>query len=172
MTLTLEQISAHIEIRQCLARYCRGVDRRDIKLLKSVYHPDATDNHGTFNGKAHDFAEYLMNEMKDSPGFGTHQVTITYIKLHGADSADTESYYLAHHPLIDAKTGERQLLHTGGRYIDHFERRNGEWKIARRLCTIDWSRRHLPGETWEIQSQFVKVGAVGEDPSYTQFDLG
>src|SRR5262245_17777267 len=37
-------------IQEVLARYCRGVDRADLELLRSVYHPDAIDNHGTFNG--------------------------------------------------------------------------------------------------------------------------
>jgi hypothetical protein len=27
----------------------------------------------------------------------------------------------------------------GGRYVDRLERRNGEWRIAVRRCTIEWS---------------------------------
>jgi len=42
--VNLEALSAHLEIRQALANYCRGVDRKDVALLKSVYHDDATDD--------------------------------------------------------------------------------------------------------------------------------
>ena len=35
------------EIHEVLMRYCRGIDRCDAELLHSVYHPDATDDHGT-----------------------------------------------------------------------------------------------------------------------------
>lgn len=45
--MTPGEISAHIEIQQVLFRYCRGVDRGDKELLRSVYHPGATDNHGS-----------------------------------------------------------------------------------------------------------------------------
>ena len=36
------------EIHEVLMRYCRGIDRCDAELLHSVYHPDATDDHGLF----------------------------------------------------------------------------------------------------------------------------
>ncbi len=38
------------EIHEVMMRYCRAIDRMDEELLRSVYHPDAIDNHGLFNG--------------------------------------------------------------------------------------------------------------------------
>ena len=55
--LSLDDISSHLEIRQVLATYSRGVDRWDAEILKSVYHPDAIDKHTVFNGTGWDFAE-------------------------------------------------------------------------------------------------------------------
>src|SRR5215210_4265051 len=135
MTMTIDEISAHLEIRQALARYCRGVDRRDPEMLKSVYHPDGTDDHTVFAGLGHDFADFIIDLIRSDPP-SQHQVTTTLITMHGPDSADVESYYLAHQPMTDEATGEARLLHTGGRYIDRFERRDGAWKIAKRVCTI------------------------------------
>ena len=28
----------------------------------------------------------------------------------------------------------------GGRYVDRFERRHGEWRIAERTVVVDWQR--------------------------------
>jgi hypothetical protein len=47
----LQQLIDKLEIHEVLTRYCRGIDRCDAELLESVYHPDATDNHGQFVGK-------------------------------------------------------------------------------------------------------------------------
>ena len=37
------------EIEEVVLRYCRGIDRRDFDLVRSCYHPDATDRHGSFD---------------------------------------------------------------------------------------------------------------------------
>jgi hypothetical protein len=34
----------------------------------------------------------------------------------------------------------------GGRYIDRFEERNGEWRILARVVTMEWSE-HRPAAT-------------------------
>ena len=91
--------------------------------------------------------------------------------MHGSEVADRESYYLALHPVLDQEAGNDNLQFTGGRYIDRFEQRDGEWKIAHRVCTIDWSRKYLLGEPWEGAASFPKIGAIGEDPSYHGFDF-
>lgn len=35
-------------IRDCLYRYCRGIDRTDEAALRSAYWPDGTDDHGAY----------------------------------------------------------------------------------------------------------------------------
>ena len=51
---TLEHMIAELwdreQIRQCLHRYARGVDRFDRELILSAFHPDALDEHGKFVG--------------------------------------------------------------------------------------------------------------------------
>ena len=42
-------------IRDCLNRYCRGIDRADEELLRGVYWPDARDSHGAYVGTASGF---------------------------------------------------------------------------------------------------------------------
>jgi len=38
------------EIADVVARYCRGIDRRDFDLVRTCYHPDGTDRHTGFLG--------------------------------------------------------------------------------------------------------------------------
>jgi hypothetical protein len=38
------------EIADVVARYCRGIDRRDFDLVRACYHPDGADRHTGFSG--------------------------------------------------------------------------------------------------------------------------
>ena len=46
--ITPQQLADREAIRDVAIRYCRGVDRLDVDVLKSAYWPDATDHHGDF----------------------------------------------------------------------------------------------------------------------------
>src|SRR5215469_3641262 len=83
------------EIHEVLMRYCRGIDRCDAELLESVYHPDATDNHGQFVGKASDFITWALEGLKRDLNT-KHYVTNELIELSG-EVAYVESYVLAIH---------------------------------------------------------------------------
>ena len=48
-------------IEDTIARYARGVDRRDWDLVRSTYHPDATD--GTARPETVDRESYLRRAM-------------------------------------------------------------------------------------------------------------
>ena len=56
----LQRLLDEQAIRRLLVDYCRGVDRGDEALVASVYHPDATDDHGRFKGTGLDFAAYAV----------------------------------------------------------------------------------------------------------------
>jgi len=47
-------------IRDCLYRYCRGIDRADEAALRSAYLPDGTDNHGPYQGSASGFIDWAL----------------------------------------------------------------------------------------------------------------
>ena len=48
--MTLDDLLARAEIHDVVLRYCRGIDRLDPDLVRSCYHPGATDEHGSFTG--------------------------------------------------------------------------------------------------------------------------
>mgnify|MGYP002140850064 FL=1 len=56
-----------------------------------------------------------------------------------ADEARAETYCVAYHRMVNA-AGEAADMIAGLRYVDRFERRSGEWRIARRVCAYEWRR--------------------------------
>ena len=123
-----------IEIMDCLARYCRGLDRQDPEMLLSAYHENAREQHGSFDGTPAEYVEYVMPFVSGAK-VALHMITNVLIEVNG-DKANCESYaYVIHNMDGDEED------HIVGRWIDRFEKRDGEWKIAHRLLTNDWSRR-------------------------------
>jgi SnoaL-like domain len=153
----LQELFDRQEIEHVLHMYCRAIDRLDVELLKSVYHPDGTDDHGSFTGNAHEFAERIMLDLKAYIIDGMHTVTHCAIDVAG-NYATAESYYHAYQlcpggmDKVAKFFGERYAdksaregtlngnhdYFCGGRYIDLFEKRNGQWKILRRKITNEW----------------------------------
>lgn len=158
--MTLEDIAAHLEIRQALYRYCRGVDRGEAEAISTVYHPDAHDSHGCWQGLGRDFAAYLVPAMDAAPLIGQHHITNVLIDLQG-DAADVESYFIAFHPQAEESTHALVC----GRYLDRFERRGGVWAIAGRQVVVDVSRQLDPGRPWPGAAFLPKGGRREADPS-------
>jgi SnoaL-like domain len=173
-----EEISARLEIRDVLFRYCRGIDRRDKELLRSVYWPDAVDrrSYGPPDASPGEFADRVIDGFGDLPAYSQHHVTNVFIDLDLAQGvAHVESYNLVMHPvgpqtsqaLAPEDDGEH-LRVMGGRALDRFERRDGEWRIARRVMLVDWSREDLPGgPLFGAMRHGLDTGGFGTDPSYT-----
>ena len=124
-----------------LARYCRGVDRRDDELLRSIYWPDATDHHGPFEGDLEGFISFVNDEVHARFRCTMHKLGNALIEFDG-DTAHCETYAIAHH-VREAEGRDVDDLVMGLRYIDRFERRAGEWRIARREVRYEWQRLDL-----------------------------
>jgi hypothetical protein len=150
-------------IHEATMRYCRGVDRGDASLVSSVYHPDAFDDHSGHLFTGETVGEGLVEWMKQITTGSTHHITTQTIELDG-DTAGCESYYTAfHYATVD---GVERVTNTVGRYIDRFERRDGEWKISRRVVILETARQFTP-------ISLAAAGGTGEsrrddaDTSYT-----
>lgn len=134
----LGQLSDRQSIIDCTIRFCRGVNRRDKDLMRSVFHADALDDHGFFVGDPEGFVEWI-DEVYARVSATQHFVTNHSIELDN-DTAHVESYWFVANV---GKDGVSVALR-GGRYIDRFERREGRWAIAQRVCLIGWNA--APGE--------------------------
>lgn len=143
--MLLARIAAEHEIRRTLLVYCRGIDRCDAPLVASVYHPDGTDDHGSFVGSGSEFATYATERLRTHALATSHMIGDSIIDFAAAsaagelDTADVETPVTAVHRCRDDQ-GE-YLERFGGRYFDRFERRDGVWKIAHRALTHDWDAK-------------------------------
>ena len=130
----------HLTIGNCLRSYCRGIDRLDGPLIASAFHPDAElIDYGPAPLRIEDFIEHAVASLGKRFVATQHRLSNVTIEIdESSSSAKVEAYVLAFH--VQAN-GETQLLHTfNGRYIDQFDSRSGEWKIARRTLRNDWSK--------------------------------
>lgn len=166
--MTHDEMSAHIEIRQALVRYCRGVDRGIAELIESAYHSDAIDYHGPFTGSPKDFARLVVEKFDAAGITGQHHITNCFILLDG-ERAKVESYFLAYRPQRSALTTEPELVPLSGRYLDNFEKRKGEWRIVRREVTFDWVGEPIPESKFEIGHGYPQGARRENDRSYSYF---
>ncbi|MFC4941887.1 nuclear transport factor 2 family protein [Pseudonocardia sp. GCM10023141] len=134
------------DIRDVLSRYCRAVDRLDAALLDSVYHPDAVEHHGYFTGPATDYRRQLIARLRDGWEKTQHVLGSSLIEIFGT-TAHAETYVVAIQTRHLDAAHEQVVDSFGGRYIDHFELRRGEWRIASRTLVMDWQHTGLGHES-------------------------
>ncbi|NQV22698.1 MAG: nuclear transport factor 2 family protein [Rhodospirillales bacterium] len=167
----LDELRARMEITDVLHLYCRAIDRVELDLLADVYHPGAIDEHGVYNGDAEGFVESLKAALAGPTSrFRMMQHSISNIMIERTgDSAKVQSHFRAYHRREDKSGKWDEAL--GGRYLDKFERRDGAWKIAHRVCVYDWSRIEPATEQrwWELfgmDDQFHLGQRDRTDPLY------
>lgn len=129
--MDLDELIAREEIRDVVKRLARGTDRLDEELMASCYHPDGFDDHNSFRGSGTDFAKWVCEVL---PHFDAthHFIADPYIRIDG-DVAQVDTYCEAHHVRADSD------MVLALRYVDRFERRDGRWLIAKRVCAFDWT---------------------------------
>lgn len=160
---TLDDLLAEAEIRDVHIRYCRANDRRDEELMRSCFHPDAVI-------ELH--KELSVDEFLAMGRAILGQYTVTWhntgnqlVEVKG-DAAWAEHYTISSHRIAADDKGPMRDWIAHGRYIDRMERRDGEWRIARRKMVVDYTRMDPvpPGDP-------AGVGTGGgardrSDPSY------
>lgn len=152
------------DIRECLTRFSRGMDRFDRETYLSAFHEDAEMAAGPFVGSAADCWDWAV-PMHEQGQILTHHSLLNHTIDIDGDTAHSETYYI-----FVARNRDESLVMAGGRYIDRLERRDGEWKIALRTNVIEWSGMPpaipLPfGDVPDIAENGVSSRSR-EDPSY------
>ncbi|MCB0996317.1 MAG: nuclear transport factor 2 family protein [Acidimicrobiales bacterium] len=157
-------VVAKQDITDVLMRYCRAVDRIDAALLRSCYHPDATEDHGGFVGDVDGYVAWVM-PLLTKYDMSFHFIGNVLIELLDERRARSEAYGIAHHRSTDGP--DHRNLTVGFRYIDDVERRgDGPWLIARRVAVTEWVRRDPPEGWWPWPDQFTASVRGPADPVF------
>jgi hypothetical protein len=138
MPSVTEQIIHERAIRRCLLDYCSAIDACDIKLLKSVYHDDSFDDHGTFQGTGHEFADVVVPLLSKRYRGTQHTIGGTTFDWVSDTVVSTETNVAAQHVGVDDEGTYLEWF--AGVYTDRFEQRDDVWRIADRRLTHTWDK--------------------------------
>src|SRR5207249_6464939 len=136
----------------------------------------AIDGHGRFVGDPQECADWVVG-MHSSTHLSHQHCLFNHTCDLDGDVAHTETYYM----FVGMNREGEPLVTSGGRYIDRFERRDGRWAIAARVCVRDWAplperpdfddpstltaiRAVLPPAVREFMAGGQKVTRDGQDP--------
>jgi hypothetical protein len=143
VTNAIARLVDRAEIWGALCRYARGVDRGDYELVRSTYHDDAHDDHIDYKGGIDGLVAWLGERFAGVDN-STHFLGNCLIEFAAPDLAFVETYYASRRlrPPTEAERAElgpddALCRQSWGRYLDRFERRDGAWKVARRIVVID-----------------------------------
>lgn len=176
-SLSLEEVGklrallAEREITQVINRLARASDRGDVDLAAECYHEGATEDHGGFVGPAKEFINRRGPiQFAETPSIPLmwHGVTNISVELDG-DRAFVESLVLVWQRL--AKDDVEFDVPVAGRYLDIFDKRDGEWRITSRTLVFDASRVELTSpsywDTFDKPKDLLHFGKRNkEDISY------
>lgn len=145
-------------------RYARGADRHDKELARSAFWPEATISYGEPMGRDA-FVDWQERALSDYAAH-QHHITGQTVEFDG-DTAHVESYVLYFlvprdrtADVAGAATPGRGLesekTHLGsGRFIERWERRDGEWRILVREYVEDLA---LEGDTVDLCASRACLG--------------
>lgn len=147
-------------ITEQLLAYCRGMDRIDLDLTRSVFTHDAVADYGAmFVGTGHGFAEFI-GQVHPPLQTHSHHLRNVLVSVDG-DRAGSEAYVIVRLRSVGADGSLTDLV-SHGRYVDRWRCEDGTWRIAHRryLHTLDTSEP-VPA------AMFGTAGSRDrDDPSY------
>jgi hypothetical protein len=149
--------------------YSRAVDRRDFALLRSLYHDDSVEEHGSmFSGSGPDFVDYVSRTVIQFEQTA-HYVVNALFTGRGA-YAEGEIYKVNYHR---TRGPDRFEVTTGSRSHDRYEKRDGVWRFSYRAVVLDWARKTPVDE--EAYRHFAAGSPPGQpdatDLSYSRLSL-
>jgi hypothetical protein len=149
------------DILDCIQRECRARDRQDVAQIEGCWWPDGVDEHGSIITNIPDYAERANMGHRAFFHMTSHNITNHLCEIDG-DTAHCESYVVGG---LFWKEGNRTTI-AMGRYLDRLEKRNGEWRMLVRKCTIEMTADCDPKWVFSPEVKgFLKARWDGQDPS-------
>lgn len=181
MTDRLQRLLDKDEIHDVMLRYARGVDRRDWEAVRSAFFEDATDHHADFKGRRDALVDWVSaNHAQVAKS--QHFLGNSLIEFAGDAVALVETYFQvvlelggeaqAHRAMLVSEgkeapaPGGRTRVEVLGRYVDRFEKRDGEWRIGERRVAFDATHSEPNAGSVDGNSGWVLGRRDARDPVY------
>ncbi len=147
-------------IQEQIRSYCRAVDRLDIPLGHGVFHEESTADYGEdyYQGPGRGVIDLICQHHLHLTSH-SHQVTNVLIEVDG-DRAGSESYVYG--TMRSEADGKVRHLGVWARYLDSWEKRDGCWRIAKRMVVYD----HEEMREATPMGQKIRSTRDAGDPSY------
>ena len=159
---TVRQLKDRQDILDCIQRESRARDRQDSAQIASCWWDDGVDEHGAFTHRMPDYPERANLGHRMNFHMTSHNITNHLCEIDG-DTAYCESYVIGGLRWLEKDATSIAF----GRYLDQLERRNGEWRMLTRRCTIEMTADADP--SWlhsDAIKGFLKPLWSRDDPSY------
>lgn len=132
----LDELQARHAIEDCLLRFARAIDRKDWDAALLSYHENAFDDHGFFKGSPDKFID-VLKKSHSNQDHSMHLCTNILIDFKSKHSALVESYIIAIQRFLPDSENLYGTRNIGvARYLDHFEMRNGDWRVSKRILVL------------------------------------
>ncbi len=137
-TVAIQELADRLAIRDVMALYARGLDRRDFDAVASCFAEDAYADYGGPTAPA-EGRDAILKIVRVVERFilTMHFMGDQTVTLRG-DEADVETYAIDQ--LRYEKDGVQYDMTGGLRYEDKMVREDGRWVIKHRVMHTDWRR--------------------------------
>jgi len=174
---TQAEMSARMEIAHVMNRWCRAVDRCDWETIRDVFHPDGHDDHGIYKGGVDGLIDWLSERHK-TISRSMHLIGNMLIEFADDDNALVETYSFAFQRYSTGGAETRKAIAGGadlgdqefdmlmsGRYVDHFQKRDGRWRVLKRHVLFDNSQMlPVPANSPKLGSDWFVSARDKSDP--------
>ncbi|MGI4813733.1 MAG: nuclear transport factor 2 family protein [Janthinobacterium lividum] len=153
--------------------YCRGVDRRDPELLRSIFFEDAIEEHGDmYQGPAYAFVDWVFSDFIGEFEITAHYVLNEWYRVSG-DKAEGETHRVSYHRQRGNGDGDSAIETIAAcRTFNRYELRDGVWKISYRGVVRDWiTQRPVDDALYEGHFAMTQSRHDDADRSYAALSM-
>jgi hypothetical protein len=164
----LQKLIDKQDIYEMMCRYARGVDRMDKELVLSCFWPEATAVYpssmtSVFKGS---FLEFLDSQWEAWKVYTAQQHHLcNHLCEVDGDRAKAETYQFSFYWAEPGNDPDLNLLNSN-RYIDRYERRNGEWRVIHRELIRNFCFTIAPKGFGSVDNGWPMLSQSREDPAY------
>jgi hypothetical protein len=165
----VEKLLIKEQLHELEMAYCRGIDRRDPELIRSIFFADAIEDHGdAWQGTGYEWVDYIFSGYLAQFEVTAHYVLNEWYKVEG-DKAAGETHRISYH-----RRPNGEEVTAGSRTFNRYECRDGVWRIAYRGVTRDWLResRAAPPDPSQPRHMILRPSLPGpDDVSYRELPM-